>query len=85
MWELYPDIYDEEHEDYYKAMISVAVEKSLGNLRNRVTHITSGSKGPISFSALCSEIPKAKLLMRKEGFVCSVAQDSANQTKRLEK
>jgi len=84
MWELYPDIYPSEHADYFKAMISVAVEKGLGSLKSSVRHITSGSVGPITFSALCSEIPKAKLLTRNGGFVRSVAEDAPSQTKRFE-
>jgi len=85
MWELYPDIYDPDHDDYYKAMISVAVEKSLGDLKDRVHHITSGTTGLISFSALCSEIPKTTLLSRNAGFVRSVVEDHTGQVRRLEK
>jgi hypothetical protein len=84
MWELYPDIYGPDHTDFYKAMISVAVEKGLGELKKKVRHITSGSKGSITFSAVCSEIPKAKLLTRDGGFVRSVVEDRVGQTKRLE-
>ena len=79
MWELFPDIYDQEHPDHFRAMVSVAVESSLGPLKKRVRHITSGSRGPITFAALCAEVVKAKLV----SLVRSKVDDVDAQGKRL--
>jgi DGQHR domain-containing protein len=84
MWELYPNIYQQQHSDYFRAMISVALEGAIEGRQNLVHHISSGSRGAISFAALCAEIPKSGLLTREGGFIRSIAGNTDDQTKRLE-
>jgi DNA sulfur modification protein DndB len=75
LWELYPDILSPEDDEYYKAVVSRAVERLIpSELSGMVTHISSGTKGRISFHALCTEIVRAKLVSRGgAGIVATVA------------
>jgi|GEM_PF-1721821 DGQHR domain-containing protein len=75
LWELYPDILSPEDDEYYKAVVSRAVERLIpSELGGMVTHISSGTKGRISFHALCTELVRAKLVSRGgAGIVAAVA------------
>jgi len=65
LWELYPDILNQTDDDYYKAVISRTVEKLVeSHLFGKVKHTSSGSKGPMTFHAICNEIARARLLSR---------------------
>ncbi len=65
LWELYPDILSQDDDEYFKAVVSRAVERLIPpHLSGIVSHISSGSKGRISFQALCSEVVRARLLAK---------------------
>ncbi len=86
LWELYPDIYPEESPDYYRAMISKSVEQAVAetkDIRTFITHISSRIRGPITFQAICSEIPKSNLLTKKGGLVRSEAEGDRAQVNKL--
>jgi DGQHR domain-containing protein len=75
LWELYPDILSPEDDEYFKAVVSRAVERLItSDLAGMVAHISSGSKGRISFHALCSEVVRSKLLTKsRAGVVAALA------------
>jgi DGQHR domain-containing protein len=73
LWELYPDILSEEDRDYFKAVVSKAVENLVTtDLKGLVAHISTGSKGPLTFQALCAEVVRAGLITRQGGFVAGI-------------
>lgn len=62
LWELYPDIYGEQDADIHKTVISRVTEAASKHyLKGHFEHISSGLKGEITFSTLCSEIKRAQL------------------------
>ncbi len=83
LWELYPDIYSKEDPEYFKAMISNAVEDQIKNhLMNRVKHITLHSDGQITFQTLCKEVQRLKLISRRGGLLAvEIANEEARQRK----
>ena len=86
LWELYPDILSPDDDEYFKAVVSRAVERLIpSELDGMATHISSGTKGRISFHALCSEVVRAKLVSRGgAGIVAAVAgNDWSAQEDRL--
>jgi len=63
LWELYPDIFGEDNPEYWKAQISEAVEAAAHRqLAGLVEQHSTGTRGPISFQTLCSEVSRAGLL-----------------------
>jgi DGQHR domain-containing protein len=73
LWELYPDILSEEDPEYFKAIISKAVENLVTTeLKGLVGHISTGSKGPLTFQALCTEIVRAGLITKQGGFIAGI-------------
>jgi len=63
LWELYPEIYSPDDPSYSRAIISKAVENLVRKeLKDVVSHISLGSKGPITFHALCSELERTGIL-----------------------
>jgi len=68
LWELYPDILSQDDDEYFKAVVSRAIERLIPpHLSGIISHISSGSKGRISFQALCSEVVRAHLLTKGGG------------------
>jgi DGQHR domain-containing protein len=66
LWELYPDILSDDDSDYFKAVVSQAIENLVASdLKGVVSHTSSGSRGPITFHAICSELIKADLIGRQ--------------------
>ena len=62
LWELYPDIFGEDNPEYWRAEVSKAVEGAADRqLQGLVEQHSSGTRGPISFQTLCSEVTRAHL------------------------
>jgi DGQHR domain-containing protein len=86
LWELYPDILSQDDSNYFKAIVSNAVENLVTtDLKDFVTHISTGSKGPLTFHALCSEVVRAGLLTKQGGVVAGIVGGNwVRQRARLE-
>jgi DGQHR domain-containing protein len=82
LWELYPDIYDEDDSNYYKRIVSEVVEALISRapLQGLVTHIGTGRKGPITFQSLCSEIV-GDLISKDGGLVAQIVGNDPGRKK----
>jgi DGQHR domain-containing protein len=84
LWELYPDIYSKEDREYFKAMISRAVEDQIEpHLLGRVSHISLHSRGQITFQTICKEVERTRLVTRKGGSLAADFPDVETREKKL--
>lgn len=82
MWELYPDIYSMDADKGHLAIISDVCEQVfLSKMKNKVHHISRGTRGPISFWAICNQINVGGLIGSKKGLAWFLAGKSPERAK----